>query len=98
MAFRFCLSCQVGDGSTGVVNVARPCRPVCNGENGCRISINGSDGAGTNGRSSKPLGNGGRISPSLVRGGNSDTRFKKKRKRLVSINEISSHILNCWNN
>jgi hypothetical protein len=81
MAFRFCLSCQVGDGSIGVVNVTRPFRPVCKGENGCRISINGSDGAGTNGRSSKPLGNGGRISPSLVRGGNSDTRFKKKRKR-----------------
>jgi hypothetical protein len=78
IAFRFCLSCQVGDGSTGVADVIRPRRVVCNGDNGCRISFNGSIGGGINGKSSKPLGNGGRIPPSLVVGGNSDTRLKKR--------------------
>ncbi len=74
MAFRFCLSCQVGDGSTGIADVIRP-RRVCNGESACRTSVIGS---GTNGRSSNPLSNGGRISPPLVVGGNCDTRFKRK--------------------
>ncbi len=78
IAFRFCLSCQVGDGSTVVGDVIRP-RRVCSGESTCRISANGSNGPGTNGRSSKPLGNGGRISPSIVVGGNCDTRLNKRK-------------------
>ncbi len=93
IAWRFCLSCQVGDGSTGVILVVRPRRFVCNGENGCRISPNGSNGGGgTNGRSSKALGNGGRISPSLVVGGNWDIRWKKR--NIVYL--IEGHHLTSW--
>ena len=68
IAFCFCLSCNVGDGSTETAEVIRP-RRVCNGESACRTSVIGSDRLGTNGRSSKALGNGGRISPPLVVGG-----------------------------
>ena len=82
MAFCFCLSCHVGDGSTGIADVIRP-RRVCNGESACRTSEAGSVGPGTNGRSSKPLGNGGRISPSLVVGGNCETRFTNKKFSLI---------------
>ena len=68
IAFCFCLSCNVGDGSTEIAEAIRP-RRVCNGESACRISVIGSGGPGTNGRSSKPLGKGGRISPPLMVGG-----------------------------
>jgi hypothetical protein len=86
MAFRFCLSCQVGDGSTGIADVIRP-RRVCNGESTCRVSV----GSGTNGRSSKALGNGGRISPSLVVGGNCDTRFTQ-REKFILLNKEKVHL------
>ena len=76
MAFCFCLSCQVGDGSTDSADASRP-RRVCGGESAGRISVIGSDGPGTSGRSSKPLGNGGRKSPPLVVGGNWETRLKE---------------------
>jgi hypothetical protein len=91
IAFRFCLSCQVGDGSTVVGDFIRP-RRVCGGESTCRISANGSNGPGTNGRSSKPLGNGGRISPSIVGGGNCDTRLNKRKDIFFHGKHLISHL------
>lgn len=70
MAFCFCLSCQVGDGSTDLGAVNRPRRVVCKGESGCRTSISGSVSGAIKGISSNPLGNVGRGPPSIADTGN----------------------------
>lgn len=96
IALRFCLSCQVGDGSTDVAAWIRPRRDVCKGDIGWRRSFNGSEGGATNGISSKPLGNGGKTSPPKMGTGNWEARWKNQIVAWMWMDQREFYILNRW--